>query len=366
MLRSLVLKNILLLVVAVFLVIGCKGEEPTPGNRGTKRIILITNGISPFWDACRAGMEDAEKDLKLGDDHLKVVMVVNDGTAAGQITKLQQYGTLTDIAAIGISVIDKNNSAIAEEMKKLRAKGIPVVAIDNDINTEKFSDSRYAYLGSNNIRGGNELGKCAKLINPKGGGWVSFVGITGAQNAIERVDGFGEGAGSAFKKIDNMGDGMDATKARTNVRNAISNNPKGLTTLVGIWSYNAPAIVDVVRDLKKRKDFTIVTYDAEPGAIKEMEAGMIDAMVVQNPHQMGYEGVRLMKALIDNDKTTLDKMLPNYGKPKGDFFTTDLKVIVPDEKSIVWKNKSQFHESTEVLTLETFKAWLKKYNLTGS
>ena len=32
---------------------------------GGKRIILLTNGADPFWDAMRAGMQDAEKEFEL-------------------------------------------------------------------------------------------------------------------------------------------------------------------------------------------------------------------------------------------------------------------------------------------------------------
>jgi ribose transport system substrate-binding protein len=98
-----------------------------------------------------------------------------------------------------------------------------------------------------------------------------------------------------------MGDDLDRSRAKDNVRNAIKNHPD-LNTLVGIWSYNAPAIVGVVSELKRRKDFTIVTFDAEPEAIAEMAQGNIDAMVVQNPYEMGYQGIRTLKALVE--KTT--------------------------------------------------------------
>src|SRR5438128_2076804 len=81
----------------------------------------------------------------------------------------------------------------------------------------------------------------------RAGEYVTFVGMTGAQNAKERVGGFADGAGSKFKALDNMGDETDRTKARDNVRNAIRNHDN-LNVLVGIWSYNAPAIVDVVKE----------------------------------------------------------------------------------------------------------------------
>ena len=38
--------------------LGCSNS----GSGGEKRIILLTNGNSPFWDAGRAGMQEAEKD----------------------------------------------------------------------------------------------------------------------------------------------------------------------------------------------------------------------------------------------------------------------------------------------------------------
>ena len=63
-----------------------------------------------------------------------------------------------------------------------------------------------------------------------------------------------------------------------------------LKLLVGIWSYNAPAIVDVVEETGKRKELKIVTFDAEKLAIDQMGDGMIDAMVVQNPYEIGYQG----------------------------------------------------------------------------
>lgn len=42
---------------------------------------------------------------------------------------------------------------------------------------------------------------------------------------------------------------------------------------------------------------------------------MVDVMVVQNPYQMGYQGVRLLKALVQNDEKTIKEMLPNHGSP---------------------------------------------------
>lgn len=336
------------------------------GAAGAKRLILITNGESPFWDAARAGLQDAEKDLNIGQTGLTAVMEINDGTPAGQIAKLRQYDTQSDVAGIAISVIDADNSAIADELRKLKAKGVQIVTVDSDVNRERLRDARTAFIGTDNLAGGRELGVCAKHLRPDGGEYVTFVGKTGAQNAIERVGGFAEGAGSKFKSLDNMGDDLDRPRARENVRNAIANHP-GLNTLVGIWSYNAPAIVDVVKELGQRDKLTVVVFDAEPLAIRQMADGQIDAMVVQNPYQMGYQSVRLLKALVTKNDATVQEILPKLDDKNaadGDIYDTGLKVVVPDAKSPL--KKEMFGPKTEFLLLDEFRDWLKKYNLTGS
>jgi ribose transport system substrate-binding protein len=347
-------------VLALVCAGGCSSGKKDGGD--SKRIIILINGNSPFWDACRVGLQEAEKDLKLSDAGLQAVLEVNDGTPQGQLNKLRQFATQGDVVAVGVSAIDAANAAIADQMKELKSKGVHVITIDSDLDRDRFRDARFAFVGTDNLAGGIELGRCAKNLRPEGGEYVTFVGRTGAQNAIERVNGFKKGAGDKFKALDNMGDENDRTRARENVRNALTNH-RNLNVLVGIWSYNAPAIVDVVRQEKARDRVTVVAFDAEPGAVDEMGKGMIDAMVVQNPYEMGYQGVRLMKALYQDDKDTIKKMLPRQGEKDGDLYDTGLKVVVPDDSKL---KADMFDKKTQFLKLSQFKEWLAKYKLTGS
>jgi ribose transport system substrate-binding protein len=338
-------------------------DSPADGSN-LKRIIILENDDSPFWDAARAGLKDAERELKLKQAGLRATLDANDGSPSGQIQKLQQYGSQSDIVGIAVSAIDADNIAVVEELRKLQKKGVQVVTVDSDVSRDKFRDSRFAFIGTDNRVGGRECGACARGLLPDGGGYVTFVGRTGAQNAMERIEGFKEGAGAKFQSLDSMSDLNDKAKARDNVRNAIQNHKDKLRVLVGIWSYNAPAIADVVKELNRKKDFTVVTFDAEPIALQQIQGGLIDAMVVQNPYQMGYQGVRLLKALHEKDNKTIGEMLPNLGKPEGDLIDTGLKIVVPDAKSPL--NREMFGPKTEFLTFDKFKSWLAQYSLEGS
>lgn len=348
-------------LIAASLVPGCGGG----GGPETKRIVILINGDSPFWDACRVGVPEAEKDFKLPAANLHAVVESNDGTPQGQLDKLRQFASQSDIVAIGISPCDAANVAIAEEMRSLQKRGIHIITIDSDVDRARLRDSRFAFVGTDNLAGGRELGKCLKGLRPEGGGYVTFVGRKGAQNAMDRIQGVAEGAGDKWKQLDSMGDDVDRNVARENTRNAITNHKQNLNALVGIWSYNAPAIVDVVKkDANLRKDHLVVAFDAEPLAIAGMGDGMIDAMVVQNPYEMGYQGVRLMQALVRKDQATIKEMLPNLGKTDGDTFDTGLKVVVPDSGSQL--KPEMFDKNTQFLQLPKFRDWLAKYKLTGS
>lgn len=67
------------------------GSAPeTAKPTATKRIVLLNNTDSPFWDAARAGIQQAADDLKLAKAGFTASMDSNDGTEQGQIEKLRQ------------------------------------------------------------------------------------------------------------------------------------------------------------------------------------------------------------------------------------------------------------------------------------
>lgn len=357
---------------------GC-GDSDGPK---VKRIILLTNGDDPFWDAMRKGMNKAAEELNLEEAGLEVFLDKGDFSEEAQINKLKQYASQSDIAAVAISPVDSNNRGIADAMKALRDKGVKVITIDSDMDLVKYRDTRFAYLGTNNVIGGQELGKTARVIKPEGGTYATFVGLKAVANAKERIGGFAEGAGDKFTASDSLGDDGDENKAQENVKTAL-NKDTNLDTLVGIWAYNAHAIVQVVKIREIREKTTVVVFDAAPAALKDMEEGQIDAMVVQNPYQMGYLGTKLMKAMIEDDHATIHDLLPDYDVEKkeftgdnGDIYITELRVVVPDEQSPIKPDMfpssgsdsgaAVFDKNTQFFYHNDFKKWLAERKLTGS
>ena len=357
-----------LLVTSTMFWTGCKSNTDSAGNTADKRrIILLTNGDDPFWDAMREGMNAASKELDLASANLEAVLDKGDFSDEAQINKLNQYATQTGIAAVAISSVDAKNLGIADAMKALRAKGVHVITVDSDMSDPA---TRFAYLGTNNVEGGQELGKAARGLQPDGGVYATFVGLKTVANAIERIGGFKQGAGEKFEEADSLEDKGDEDQAQENVKSVL-NNRADLNTLVGIWSYNAHAIVNVVAERKIRDKVKVVVFDAAPAALDDMSNGMIDAMIVQNPYQMGYLGTKLMKALIEDDGQAIKALYPDYdpattafSNPGGDILTTELRVVVPSASSPL--SKEMFNATTQFFTYEEFRAWMSERNLKGS
>ena len=335
---------------------------------GVKRFVFMTNGDDPFWDACNAGLVEGAKRFGLEAKGLRATMEKGNGTAQGQIEKLRQFASQADIAGIAISVIQAENVAIVEEMRNLAAKGVKVITVDGDVNRATFRDARTWYIGTDNAIGGRLLGMAAKAIltarGKTSGGYVQFAGFVDNDNARTRMNAFKEAIGDGYKEVDRMSDEMDLARARDNVRTALVNHPD-LVALVGIWAYNAPAIAEVVQERKVRDRITTVTFDAQAVAVERMAAGEIDAMVVQNPFEMGVQSVRLLLAMHAGDEKTIKEMFPNAGQPDGDIHTTGLRLIVPDTEPRVKPADVQL-EGYEYMPLSKFREWLATFGLSSS
>jgi len=308
------------------------------------RLMFVSNGNSDWWNAVEKGMLDGAKEFGA-----QVEMRRNNaGDTAGQMALLEDVLSLPDVQGVAVSVLEADSPGIADKMRELQKAGKTVIAIDSD----GAKDARRAYIGTINRKAGEVAGKAAKVLRPQGGKTVVFVGTAAAANARERREGFFAGAGELFREspdkdaLEVLEDNTDPSKAQINVQTAISKYPDA-GVFLGLWSYNAPRIAsEVAKFPELRKKLTVVTFDLDEQAVDHVIKGDIDATVCQNPYQMGYLGVRLLKAYVENDKKTIDEML----KGGTDSIDTGVRVIVPTKDSPV--------KGDNVIDINEMKTWL--------
>jgi len=165
-----------------------------------------------------------------------------------------------------------------------------IVTQDSDAPNSK----RAFYVGTDNIAAGRQAGGLIQKAIPKGGKIMLFVGKRDAQNAKERIQGLEEAIkGSNITVIDVRTDDTDRVRAKQNVADTLVKYPD-VACLVGLWSYNGPAIIGAVKDAGKAGKVKIVTFDEENDTLQGIKDGYIEATVVQNPYEFGRQAVTLM------------------------------------------------------------------------
>lgn len=335
---------------------GCGGSTEGPGSSGSgggaaggkPRIILVTNSNSDYWSAVDKGLTDAA--AKLGAE---VEMKRNDGSTEGQIRLLEEALSIPDVKGVAVSPVEAEAVGIADALRKLKDAGKKVISVDSDL-VSSAADARLAYIGTNNTKAGEAAGKAAATLRPDGGKTALFVATSSATNAADRKNGFFGAAGPKFTEAETFQDGADMNRAQELVGTGLTKYPD-LGVLVGLYSYNGPRIAEQVsRSPDIRKRVTIVTFDLDEQLIAHLEKKNIDVTVCQNPYEIGYQTVRLLKAFIDGDQKTIDEMLPN----KATVIDTGVRVIVPGDDSPI--------KGDNVWSIAKMKEWLASKGLKSS
>ncbi len=290
--------NLSMLLVAVaafglFVLPGC-GDDGGNGGGNKVTVAFVTNNSSDFWNIAKAGVEKAEKEFNVECRFL----MPGSGQPDDQKRIVESLLSDSTVSGMAISPIDSKNQT---EMLNAAADKINVICHDSDAPNSK----RLCYVGTKNYDAGLEAGKLIKEVLPNGGKIMLFVGFADAQNAIERRQGIIDAIkGSGIEIVNTMTDQKDAARAKGNVEDTLTNH-SDIGCLVGLWSYNGPAILSAVKSAEKLGKVNIVTFDEEADTLQGVADGHIHATVVQQPYMFGYESVRILAALARGDKSVL-------------------------------------------------------------
>ena len=172
-------------------------------------------------------------------------------------------------------------------------------------DSDAAESQRLAYIGTNNIEAGRVAGLEIRKALPDGGDIILFVGRLDAQNARDRKRGIEQILeGSDIHILDTRVDQGDQAKAQENAETMIVAHP-AIGGLVGLWSYNGPAIVAAIRAAGKVGQIKVVCFDEEEATLQAIADGAIEATIVQKPFEFGYQSIRLLDELARGDRSRI-------------------------------------------------------------
>jgi ribose transport system substrate-binding protein len=181
----------------------------------------------------------------------------------------------------------------------VKKKKIPVVTVDGSLAEPVDLQN---IRTDNKVAGGLAAEAMAKAIG--GSGSVLVVGLDpGVVANQERVDGFTDVLKKKYPNIKVLPTeypGTDQNKAAEIVSAALQANPD----LKGIYTTHSNAAVgtsSAVIGAGQQGKVKIIAYDADPTQVRDLKAGVYDALVVQSPYIEGYDSVTLVTKILRHE-----------------------------------------------------------------
>ena len=285
----------IILTALLFIASSC-GNAPTAENSATKRlrIAVVTNNSSDWWAIAKKGGEDAAKEL--GDVEFDFRMLP-EGTAAAQ------KALVDDLLARGVDGIMVSPLDVENQQEMLNNAAAKTLLFTLGADAPK--SNRAVYVGSDDTEAGKMAGEMVKKALPNGGKIMVFVGRSDAQNAIERLNGLKKGIeGGNIEIIDVRTDEADSAKAKMNAADALTKYPD-IAGMVGLWSYNTPAIVNAAKDSGKLGKVKIIGFDEDEQTLQAVKDGHVFTTIVQQPYGFTKDAVTRMVLNLRGDKSKI-------------------------------------------------------------
>ena len=297
-----------------------------------KSFALVTTGVAGFWDICKKGGEDAGAELGV-----QVEVLMPNGST-------EQRKALEDLLSKGVdgmsvAAIDPENQAdIFDEV----AENALLITMDTDAPDSK----RKVYVGMDNYDAGWMCGELVKEAIPDGGKVVLFIGRLEQDNAKRRRQGVidslmgrtkdasrfdtpGEAVvGDKYTVLATRTDLFDRNKAKEFVEDELTKNPD-IAAMVGLFEYNPPIILDVLRERGDLGKVKIVGFDENPNTLQAIKDGEIHGTVVQDPYNYGYQSIKVLHALANGDDSVI---------PESKFIDIPARQIRKENVDVFWKD----------------------------
>lgn len=271
-----------------------------PAKPGVLTIAVIPKGTThEFWKSIHAGALKAAEELKIEiiwkgplkednrDDQIKIVE------------------DMTSRKVSGIVLAPLDDTALRLPVQSAKRAGIPVVIIDSGLKSQDFA----SFVATDNKHGGQLAGEhLAKHLGCKGK-VVMLRYQEGSASTAEREAGFmaamAKNPGIKVLSSNQYG-GATTETAYTASENLLAPyKQNGKLAVDGIFCPNESTTFGMLRALQDAGlagKVKFVGFDSSEKLVAALQAKELHGLVLQDPMNMGYLGVKTMWAAIKGEK----------------------------------------------------------------
>jgi ribose transport system substrate-binding protein len=284
-----------LLAVAALVGAGCADGGGGGGGEAEQLDIVLIQGVAgdEFYITMDCGARQAAEELGVNYS----VQGPNEFDPTEQIPIVEAVVAQQPDA---ILIAPTERTALIGPLQQAQDAGITVVLVDTIVDDPNIGISRIA---TDNVEGGRVAGET--LVDLIGGEGTVFVNTTqpGVSTVEERQQGFEEVI-EGEPGIEYLGaeyNNDDPTRAAQITSAVLADNPD----LAGIFATNlfsAEGAATALREAEAQEQVQIVGFDASPGQVDQLEEGLVQALVAQNPREIGFQGVQTAVAALRGEE----------------------------------------------------------------
>lgn len=278
-------------------------DKPAPKSPPLSIAVIPKGTTHVFWKSVEQGAKKAGEDLGVNVTW-KGPLQEND--RAQEIQIVQQF---VSQGVNGIVLAPLDHAALVAPVKAATDKKIPVVIFDSALDGTAGKDF-VSFVATDSEKAGRMGGEhLAKLMGSKGDA-VLLRYLVGSASTDSRESGFLAAIKDSKDMnvtVDNRYAGATSGEAKTTALNMIDQ----IKAAGGVFCPNESTTYGMLLALRQAKllgsegqprAIKFVGFDASPPLVEALRKGEIDALVVQDPRNMGYKAVEAIVRHIRGEK----------------------------------------------------------------
>ncbi len=275
------------------------GGAAAPSSAVT--IAVIPKGTTHvFWQSIHAGANKAAQELG-------VTVIwrgpLREDDRDAQVSEVEGF---VSRGVSGIVLAPLDESALVAPVAEAKRRNIPVVIFDSGLKGSDY----VSFVATDNLKGGRIAGeRLAEVLH--GQGKVVLLRYSeGHDSTAKREQGFLDAlkASAGIEVVSsNQYGGADVEGYYKKAESLLSRykRPDGTLGVDGLFCSNESstfAMLRVLHDNGWTGKVHFVGFDASPNLVKALRDGDLDGLVVQDPVNMGYLGVKTMVAHLRGER----------------------------------------------------------------
>ena len=280
-------RAVVAVAATLMLAAGCGRKQ----SAGTLTIAVIPKGTTHvFWQSIHAGAEKAARELGA-----TIIWrgPLREDDRDSQVSEVEGFVT-RGVSGIVLAPLDE--SALVGPVSDAKRAAIPVVVIDSGLKGNDY----VSFVATDNRKGGRMAGEHLAALLHDTGSVIMLRYAEGSESTVQREEGFLEtlAAHPGIKVLSsNQYGGADVEGAYKKSEALLGRYkaPDGSAGIDGIFCPNESttlAMMRVLADNGLGGKVRFIGFDASDTIVKGLSAGDIDALVLQDPVNMGYLGVK--------------------------------------------------------------------------